>query len=85
MGAASATDAAIQKKKKKDFGLGTTTLIFSNEDLNDIIKIIKSVEDSSLLIKCVTVTVFLSMLETTLGTRLRTHEKSHVKSRQRNT
>ena len=31
--AASATDAAIQKKI---FGSGTTTLTFSNEDMNDI-------------------------------------------------
>ena len=31
--AVSATDAAIQKKI---FGSGTTTLTFSNEDMNDI-------------------------------------------------
>ena len=33
------------------FGSGTTTLVFSNEDLNDIMKIIKSIEESGLLIK----------------------------------
>ena len=46
--AASATDAAIQKKM---FGWGTTILLFSNEELNDIIKIIKSLGYSSLLIE----------------------------------
>ena len=46
--AASATDAAIQKNV---FGSGTTLLIFSNEKLNDIMKIITSLEDSGLLIK----------------------------------
>ena len=44
----SATDAAIQKKV---FGLGMATLVFSNEDLNDIMKIVKSLEESGLLIK----------------------------------
>ena len=37
--------------------LGTTTLVFSNEDLNDIIKIVKSLEESFLLIKGVSATV----------------------------
>ena len=55
--ATSATDAAIQKKKKKKNELGTTTLVFSNEDLNDIIKIVKSLEESFLLIKGVSATV----------------------------
>ena len=34
--AASAIDAGIQKKKKKIHSSGTTTLIISNEELNDI-------------------------------------------------
>ena len=46
--AASATDAAIQKKI---FGSDMTTLIISNEELNDIMKTIKSLEESCLLIK----------------------------------
>ena len=46
--AASTTNAAIQKKM---FGSGTTTLIISNEQMNDIMKIIKSFEESGLLIK----------------------------------
>ena len=41
--ATSATDAAIHKKM---FGSGTTTLIISNEEINDIMKI-----ESGLLIK----------------------------------
>ena len=38
---ASATDAVIQKKI---FGSGITTLIISNKEMNDIMKIIKSLE-----------------------------------------
>ena len=41
--AASATDAAIHKKIFKS---GVTTLIISNEEMNDIIKIVKSYEES---------------------------------------
>ena len=43
-----ATDAAIHKKILES---GTTTLIISNEEMNDIIKIVKSLEESGLLIK----------------------------------
>ena len=39
--AASATDTAIHKKM---FGSGFTTLINSNEEINDIMKIVKSLE-----------------------------------------
>ena len=46
--AASATDAAIRKKM---FGSGNTTLIISNEEMNDIMKKVKSLEESGLLIK----------------------------------
>ena len=38
-------------------GSGTTTWIMSNEDMKDIIKIVKSFKDSDLLIKGVTQTV----------------------------
>ena len=37
--AASAIDAGIQKKKKKH-GSGTATRIISNEEMNDIMKIV---------------------------------------------
>ena len=46
--AASATDTAIQKKI---FGPRKTTSIFSNEDINDIIKMVKSLEDAGFLLR----------------------------------
>ena len=51
--AASAVDAGIQKKMH---GSGTTTLIISNEEMNDIIKIVQALEDSNILLKGVTKT-----------------------------
>ena len=45
--AASATDAGIHKKM---FGSGFTTLVISNEEMNDIMKIVKSLDESGLLI-----------------------------------
>ena len=57
-----------------------TTLIISNDEMKDIMKIVKSLEDSGLLLKGVTETVqnevkeqkggFLSMLLGTLGASL---------------
>ena len=65
---------------KKILGSGNTTLKISNNEMEDIIKIIKSLEDSDLLIEGVTKTVqnevkeqkrgFLSMLLGTLGASL---------------
>ena len=49
--AASAIDAGIQNKIHRS---GTTTLIISNEEINDIIKIIQALEDSNILLKGVT-------------------------------
>ena len=46
--AAAATDIAVHKKM---FVSGATTLIISNEEMNDIIEIVKSLEESGLLIK----------------------------------
>ena len=73
----SATDAGIHKKM---FGSAFTTLINSNEEMNDIIKIVKSLEESGLLIKGVSKTIknegkeqkggFLGMLLGTLGASL---------------
>ena len=70
--AASAIVAGIQKKKKKIHESGTTTLIISNEEMNDVIKIVQALEDSNMLLKGVTKTIinetkekngeFLSML-----------------------
>ena len=72
--AASGTDAAIHKKM---FGSRTTTLIISNEEMNDIMKIVKSLEESDLLKKSVSKTIeneakeqkgrFLGMLLDSLG------------------
>ena len=49
--AASATDAGIQKKVH---GSGTTTLIISNEEMNDILKIVQAFQDSNILLKGIT-------------------------------
>ena len=76
--AASATDAAINKKT---LGSGNhTTLIISNYDVHDLLKIVKSLEDSGILLNGITETVknevkeqkggFLSMLLGTLGASL---------------
>ena len=75
--AASAIDAGIQKKIH---GSGTTALIISNEETNDIMKIVQALEDSNILLKGVTKTIkneikeqkggFLSMLLGTLGDSL---------------
>ena len=74
---ASAIDAGIHKKIH---GSGTTTLIISSEEMNDIMKITQALEDSNILLKGVTSTIknetkeqkggFLSMLLGTLGASL---------------
>ena len=51
---ASATDAALHKKI---FGYSNTTLLISNEEINDIIKIIKSLQESGSLIKGISETI----------------------------
>ena len=69
----------MQEFKRKIHGSGTTTLIISNEEMNDIMKIIQALENSNILIKGVTKTKnetkeqkggFLSMLLGTLGASL---------------
>ena len=52
--ALSAIDGSI---KEKMFGSGTTTLIISNDEMNNIIKIVKSLEDSGVLLKGVSETI----------------------------
>ena len=74
---ASATDAAIQKKI---FGSSMATLTISNEEMNDIMKIAKSLEDFGLLIKSISETIknetkkqkgrFLSIFPGTLAATL---------------
>ena len=51
---ASAIDAGIQKKIH---GSRTTTLMISNEEMNDIMKIDQALEDSNILLKGVTKTI----------------------------
>ena len=73
--AAWAADAGIHKKILGSWNM--TTLVILNDEIGEIIKIVKSLEDSGLLIKGVTKTVqkevkerkggFLSMLLGTLG------------------
>ena len=75
--ASSAIDAGVQKKI---FASGTTTLVISNEEMNDIMKIVQVLENSGILLKGVTKTIkdepkeqkggFLSMLLDTLGPSL---------------
>ena len=75
--AMSAIDGSI---KKKMLGSGTTTLIISNDEMDDILKIVKSLENSGVLLKGVSETIqhetkeqrggFLGMLLGTLGTSL---------------
>ena len=54
MAEASATDVAIQKI---NFGFRMATLIFSSEELDDLMKIVKCLKDTGLLIKSVSETV----------------------------
>ena len=77
--AASAADSGIHNKILGS-GHNNTTLIISNNEMEDIIKIVKYLEDSGLLLKGVSETVqneareqkegFLSMLLGTLGASL---------------
>ena len=71
---------AINTGIKKTYGYGHTTLIISNKEMNDIMKIIQALENSNIVLKGVTKTIknetkeqrggFLSMLLGILGTRL---------------
>ena len=75
--ASSAIDAGVQKKI---YGSGTTTLVNSNEEMNDIKKIVQALGDSNILLKSMTKTIknetkeqkggFLSMLLGPLGASL---------------
>ena len=75
--ASSAIDAGVQKKI---YGSRTTTLVISNEEMNDIMKIVFTLEDSNILLKGVAKTIknetreqkgrFLSTLLVTLGASL---------------
>ena len=70
----------MQEFKKKKHGSGTTTWIISNEEMNNIMKIVQALEDSNILLKGVTETIknktkeqkgwFLGMLLGTFGASL---------------
>ena len=70
----------MQKFKRYIYGSGTTTLIISNKEMNDIMKIVQALDDFNILLKGVTKTIknetkeqkggFLSMLLGTLGASL---------------
>ena len=80
MGITAATSEIDARIQKKIHGSGTTTLIISNEKMNDIMKIAQALEDSSFLLKGVTKTIknerkkhkggFLGMLLGTLAASL---------------
>ena len=78
--AASAADAGILNKILGSSHNNTTTLIISNDEMEDIIKIVKSLEDSGLSLKEVSETIqneakeqkeeFLSILFGTLDAKM---------------
>ena len=80
LGLTAAMSAINGSIKKKMLGSGTTTIIISNDEINDIIKVVKSLEDSGVILKGVSETIqheakeqrggFLSMLLGTLGSLL---------------
>ena len=80
LGTTTAASTIVAGIPKKIHGSGNTTLIISNEEMNDITKIIQALEDSNILLKGVTKTIknekkeqkggFLSMLLGTLGANL---------------
>ena len=80
LGLSAAMSAIHGSIKKKMLGAGTATLIISNDEMDDILKIVKSLENCGLLLKGVSETIqheakkqrggFLSMLLGTLGASL---------------
>ena len=65
--------AAVSGVQKNVQGSGTTTLIISIKEMNDIMKIVQVLEDSNILLKGVTkkrTKGFLNMLLGTLGASL---------------
>ena len=79
--AASAAEAGIQKKI---LGSGTTTLITSNEEMKDILKIVQALEDSNILWKGVTKTIKNEKHIRSIFTRKPVIRKTNCKSWRRN-
>ena len=80
LGLSAAMSAIDGSTKKKMLGSGATSLIITNDEMDDILKIVKYLEDSGVLLKGVSETIkheakeqrgrFLSMLLGTLGASL---------------
>ena len=80
LGLSAAMSAIDGNIKKKILGSGATTLIISNDEMDDILKIVKSLENSGVLLKEVSETIqheakeqrgrFFGMLLGTLGASL---------------
>ena len=80
LGLTAATSATGVANHEKMFGSGFTTLIISNEEMNDVMKIVTCLEESGLLIKGISEATkyetkeqkggFLGMLLGTLGASL---------------
>ena len=80
LGLSAAMSAIDESIKKKMLGSGATNSIISNDEMDDVLKIVKSIENSGVLLKGVTETIqheakeqrggFLSMLLGTLGASL---------------
>ena len=80
LGSSAAMSAIDGSIKKKMLGSGTTTLIISNDEMDDILKIVKSLEYSDVLLKGVSETIqheakeqrggFIGMLLGTLSASL---------------
>ena len=54
LGTTAADSAIAAGIKKKTHGSGTTILIISNKEMNDIMKIVQAHEDSNILLKRLT-------------------------------
>ena len=80
LGITAAASAIDRTNEKKIYGSGTTTLVISNEEVNDIMKIVQALEDSNIFLKGITKTTknetkgqkgdLLSMLLATLRASL---------------
>ena len=78
LGLTAAMSAIDAENQKNIHGSGATTLVISNEEVNDIMKVVEALEVSNVLLKGVTKRIknetkeqkggFLSMLLGTLGT-----------------
>ena len=57
LGLTAATSAIDAGVKNKIYGSGTTTLVISNKEMDDVMKIVQALENSDVLLKVVTKTI----------------------------